>query len=406
MIPVLVVAHFGWRATQRLAFPLAFLFFSVPFGDFLQPTLMVITADFAEQALRWSGLTVAREGLFLILPNSRWQILESCSGLRFTVAGAVLATLFAFLTYRSIWKRALFVVSAIAVSIFANGVRAYVLILIGHLTEMRRGQGFDHYFYGWLVFTIIMSGWFLLGAHFRDRETRGAPGEREQPEPDASRAAPSGPRLVVTGLALLAVVAWPAFDRFAASRGREPEIATVAAPSPSGVWKVEDAAHGMWRPIFHGATSESNRAYGGPEGSVQCHIAYYANQSQGRELLRERNSIVHEEHSEWRTVREVDRQVPDGGSGFTLRETVLRSRDAQMVVWHWYWIPDEYTTNPIRAKFLQARARLLGRPDHAAMIVLTASSREPRDAERLLATFCGEMLPAIRRSLRSVYDAR
>ncbi|MEK7317310.1 MAG: exosortase A, partial [Candidatus Eisenbacteria bacterium] len=197
MVPVIAFAHFGPAVTRRLAFPLGFLFFSVPFGDFLQPKLMAITADFAEQALRWSGLTVAREGLYLILPNSRWQVLESCSGLRFTVAGAVLATLFAHLTYRSNVKRVAFIVSAIGVSIFANGVRAYVLILIGHLTQMRRGQGFDHYFYGWVVFTLLMTAWFMVGAAFRDREPGESPRNRAEVDSKPSSSVWKGRRVAV-----------------------------------------------------------------------------------------------------------------------------------------------------------------------------------------------------------------
>ncbi len=405
MIPVLVCAHFGPVVTRRLAFPLGFLFFAVPFGDFLQPKLMEVTADFAEQALRWSGLTVAREGFYLILPNSRWQVHESCSGLRFTVAGAVLATLFAHHTYRSNVKRAVFIASAIGVSIFANGVRAYVLILIGHLTQMRRGQGFDHYFYGWLVFTLLMSAWFLVGAAFRDREPEATPRNRSEPDPKPSSSLSKGRRASIAGLAVLALASWPAFDSLLSFRAGQGAVAAIAVASPAAAWTLEAVDSTVWHPLFHGATSESSGRYVTRDGSVQVHIAYYANQSQGRELLRERNRIADEEDPEWRIVREVDRRVTEGGPGFVARETVLRSHDTHEVVWHWYWLPDEYTTNPLRAKLLQARARLLGRRDHAAVVVLTASAFEPREAERLLAAFSADMLPSVHRSLRTVYDS-
>ena len=39
-------------------FPLGFLFFAVPFGDFLLPVLMQWTADFTVLALRATGIPV------------------------------------------------------------------------------------------------------------------------------------------------------------------------------------------------------------------------------------------------------------------------------------------------------------------------------------------------------------
>ena len=58
-----VPAILGIRLTRGMLFPLGFLFFSVPIGEFLIPTLMAHTADFTIAALRASGLPVYREGM-------------------------------------------------------------------------------------------------------------------------------------------------------------------------------------------------------------------------------------------------------------------------------------------------------------------------------------------------------
>ncbi|HEU4725800.1 MAG TPA: exosortase A, partial [Candidatus Eisenbacteria bacterium] len=403
MIPVLVLAHFGPRVARRMAFPLAFLFFAVPFGDIFQPTLMAITAEFAEAALRLSGIAVAREGLYLATTTSRWHVVESCSGLRFTIAGVVLATLFAHLSYRSNLKRAIFVASAVVVSIFANGIRAYVLILVGHMTDMRLGGGLDHYAYGWLVFTLTMAGFFMGGAAFRDRDAGGvAPPAPDRSEPPAAR----GRLLAVASLAAALAVAWPLLDAWAASRAARAAVGAIAAPGSTGSWVLDDESATLWKPFFHHAASESNRRYLAPDGSVQCYIAYYANQSQGREMLHDGNGIIDIEDLTWRIVREGGRTVSQGSSRFTARETVFRVPEGEMVVWHWYWIPDENTSDPIRAKWLQARARLLGRPDRAAVVVLAATAPASRDAAALLERFSGDMLPEIHQALRGASHAR
>ncbi|MBK9704134.1 MAG: archaeosortase/exosortase family protein [Betaproteobacteria bacterium] len=56
-----VPAIAGLDVARRLAFPLAFLLFAVPFGEFLLPQLMEWTATFTILALKASGVPVYRE---------------------------------------------------------------------------------------------------------------------------------------------------------------------------------------------------------------------------------------------------------------------------------------------------------------------------------------------------------
>ena len=406
MIPILVIAHFGPAVARRLAFPLAFLFFAVPFGDVFQPRLMEITAGFAERTLRWSGVEVSREGLFLATTNSRWRVVESCSGLRFTVAGVVLATLFAHLSYRSNLKRAIFVASAVPVSILANGIRAYVLIMLGHLTHMRRGVGFDHYMYGWLVFTLVMAAFFMIGSAFRDPERPATPAGTGEGDGPPSAPLPLGRRVSVAALAAIFLAAWPVLDAIGSSRGLDRTPVVLAAPAPQRGWVLEAVQDSLWKPHFLGATSELNERYAGAGGTVQCFVAYYTNQSQGRELLHTGNRIIVMGDPTWLVVGEGSRSLPGSSPPASIRETSVRGPDGPMVVWSWYWLPDEYTSDPFRAKWLQAKSRMLGRGDRAAVIVLAATAPDPRDAERLLAQFSGDMLPSIRLALRSAQHSR
>src|SRR5439155_9427157 len=55
-IQAAVLTVLGTKLARALLFPLAFLLFAVPFGEFLIPTLIDRTADFVETALRWSGV--------------------------------------------------------------------------------------------------------------------------------------------------------------------------------------------------------------------------------------------------------------------------------------------------------------------------------------------------------------
>src|SRR6185295_5239153 len=163
MIPAVVIVIAGRRVARALAFPLGFLLLGVPVGEALIPPMMDWTADFTVTALRLSGIPVFREGTFFTIPSGEWSVVEGCSGLRYLIASITVGTLFAYLTYRSWRKRLLFVALSVIVPIIANGMRAYMIVMIAHLSDMRLALGIDHLIYGWLFFGIVMLLLFWIG---------------------------------------------------------------------------------------------------------------------------------------------------------------------------------------------------------------------------------------------------
>jgi len=399
MLPALVCGFFGPKVTRSLAFPLGYLFFAVPFGDVLQPPLMKFTADFTVGALRMTGVPVSREGLYLSTPVAEWRVVEACSGLRFLVSGFALGCLFAYLAYRRTWKRLAFATLSIVIPIIANGLRAYVVVLVGYLSEMRLGRGFDHYAYGWLIFSFVMVAFFAAGAAFRDRipPEMALPGVTER-----GRGAPSAGAVRWSAVAAMAVVTllfWPGYFALTSRPHPRTRQSPIAPPPPRSGWAMESNPALAWRPAFTGAASETICAYAKGGATVHCYIGFYERQRQGRELIQYGNVIVDPEDRNWRVLGERDRAIRWQGESLVVRETGIRAPALRLLVWHWYWLPDEFTTSPVRAKFLQARASLLLHRDHAALIVLYASVIDDRDAAGALREFVGEMLPSIRFAL-------
>jgi len=163
MLVLAVPAVIGLRMTNVILFPLGFLFFAVPIGEFLLPQLMDWTADFTVLALRGSGIPVFREGNRIAIPSGSWMIVEACSGVRYLIASLMVGTLFAYLQYRSARRRWAFVGIAILVPIVANWVRAYLIVMMGHLSGNRLAAGVDHLIYGWLFFGVVIGLMFVLG---------------------------------------------------------------------------------------------------------------------------------------------------------------------------------------------------------------------------------------------------
>ena len=107
----------GAAFVRAAFFPLMFLFFAVPMGEFLIQPLMGVTADFTVSMLQATGIPVYREGTFFSIPSGDWSVVEGCSGLRYLIASVTLGVLYAYLTYRSWKRRLLFSVAAMIVPV-------------------------------------------------------------------------------------------------------------------------------------------------------------------------------------------------------------------------------------------------------------------------------------------------
>jgi exosortase A len=394
MIPAAAVAVTGRGVARVIAFPLAFLLFAVPAGDGLLPRLMDFTADFSVAALRLSGIPVYREGNFFAIPSGRWSVVEACSGLRYLIASVTVGVLYAYLNYRRFWKRALFVAVSIVVPILANGARAYMIVMIGHLSDMKLAVGVDHFIYGWVFFGVVILLLFWLGSFWRDpqpasqaRALFSLPGLRQSPGGFAAAA-----------LCVLAVsAAWPLYAAYLdAPSGHAPVEGGVATPPGAAGWTAEAKPLTDWRPHYLGATSSAFQVYRKDERGVALYIAEYRNQRQGSELVNSMNAIAGPPQSAWLSLGESRRAEDAGGAPLELRQTRLRAPGQVLLAWDWYRVSGRDLSNPYLAKALLARDKLLRRGDDAAAIVIAAPYAERAElAQETLRQFVRDMRPSI-----------
>ena len=168
MIPLTVVVVLGWRIAWSMAFPLFFLLLAVPFGDVFLAPLINFTADFTVAAVQFTGIPVLREGTTFTIPSGNWSVVEACSGLRYLISSFTLGCLYAYLTYKSSKRRLIFILFSIVTPIIANGLRAFMIVMIGHFSGMTLAVGFDHLIYGWVFFGLVMFLMFWVGSFWRE----------------------------------------------------------------------------------------------------------------------------------------------------------------------------------------------------------------------------------------------
>jgi exosortase A len=202
LVELLFLAVLGWRMFGKLAAPLLYLFFLVPFGAFIVPWLQSFTAKFIDFGLSLTSLPYFIDNYVIEIPEGTFYVAEACAGLRFLIASVAFGVLYAVLIYRSWPRRAIFIAVSIVVPIIANGFRALGIVWLGHLLGSAQAAAADHIVYGWIFFSIVILLLVVLGLPFR-QDTLPAPAPpRIVPPP-----APFGLSLRAAGaLAVFAVI--------------------------------------------------------------------------------------------------------------------------------------------------------------------------------------------------------
>ncbi|MHB1145679.1 MAG: exosortase A, partial [Thiobacillus sp.] len=400
MLIAAVWALLGWVFVRAAFFPLMFLFFAVPVGEFLIQPLMGVTADFTVAMLQATGIPVYREGMFFSIPSGDWSVVEGCSGLRYLIASVTLGVLYAYLTYRSWKRRLLFSIAAIIVPVFANSGRAYMIVMIAHLSDMKLALGVDHYIYGWAFFGLVMLLLFWTGSFWREDDQPQPP----QPEPAAAPPGRAGARpvLPVAVAVLLVAGLWSAYAGWLKARSL-PDLPELQVEAQGG-WQPA-AAFTTWAPHWVGADRRLRQSYAQAGRTVMLELNYYVTQRQDAELVNSQNFMIRQKDPLWSNVGETLASVQIDGQQRQVRQARLRGSAGQrLLVWQWNLINQQPTVNDHTAKLKLAFDRVrLKRDDGLSVLIATPyEDTETGTAAATLARFAADMAPAIGRTLDQV----
>jgi exosortase A len=391
-----VWAVVGWPAFRIVAYPLAFLFMAVPFGEGLFPVLISIAGRLAVAVLRITGTPVGFDGFYLRVPNGEWQITEACSGLRFLLSVLTVGAVFAYTNYRHWWKRVAFLTFCVVAAILTNGFRVWILVIVGIFTYMKSPLVHKHASLGWVLFAIMILVLFAVGRRWADPETveeRPVPPSRP-PRPGPARARSGMAFATASVLALAIGAAWP-FVAHALDR-EQPGAPSVSleAPADQDGWTSLPFAPMDWTPHYVGARATVQQAYEKSLQTVGLYVAYYRNQHQGAELNRVENGLQTPGDKSWRYFGETRRTVPE--VGLRVGEVDARSWRGSLLVWRWYWTGSRFTEDPRAVKLDGVRSKLLGRGDDAAVLMLYAPyEKNGQEASAAMVAFLKDMKPRI-----------
>ncbi len=383
LVPSLVLAALGWRATRVLFVPLAFLFFMVPFGRALVPFLMQATAQAATQLLQWTGIPVLRSYMYITIPYGQFEVARACSGLNYFVTSLVLGILYGILFYRGWRKRLLCVAAFVVFPVVLNILRVYVIVLVSYLTEFRFGPGTEHIVFGRVFFLLVILAMFWIGRRWQDPVST-VPAAASAA---GARASSAWPRWWPLPVACAVALAGPpvAADSAADALGLKANGAgLVAFPAAAPGWTGPDAA-GPWRPHYQGGLVERQAQYREAQGApVDVFVAVYGlGTTAGTEMISYDNVVSRNEYG---SLAEDERRrvvLADGGT-LQVRQLVVPEYRGERLVWHWYVIGERQTTSPYVVKALEALA-FVTRSTDSERIVTVSTPLDEGAQERLQA---------------------
>ena len=387
IIPLIIWTLLGWQVFKALAFPLFFLLLAVPIGEDLVPILIDITADFTVAAVQLTGIPIYREGTYFELPTGNWSVVEACSGIRYLIASVTLGLLYANLTYKSMQRRVAFVALSIIVPIIANGLRAFMIVMIGHFSGMELATGVDHLVYGWVFFGLVIGLMFYIGSFWREDSSDAivATGKHR------TEITQSGNKRLYLAFAavMVCVSIFPLKVYF--QHDSEALMTELTVPAIH-TWTSDDQAISSWVPDYTGMDATLNISYKKEDAKSGLYIAYYSNQQQGRELVSTMNVLVNPKHDVWRSIDLGHDEIRVGDHSVTVAKAIVKTNNEEWLVSYFYLIDGNIVVNSYLAKLYEARQKILGRgQDASAIFISVPIDRGKDEAEETLDAFLAEV---------------
>lgn len=360
----------GNKAFKLVLLPLSLLFFALPMWSPLLPYLVDLTTQVTHFNLKLIGRPVFVEDNFLHLAGGSFVVEESCAGLQFLLVTSTLSLMYGSMNGLNLKKTAGLFLIGTMLAFVANWIRVLAVVLIGDYTQMESSLTEDHANFGWMVYLILV----LVPLLYVSRFFESSPVALRNSDTSFSYSGGRAPRplAVATYIAAsLVLVSGPLLESVFAFQSGRAELRPAALPTLSPPWRLVEPRAELsdrdWRPHFQNTSEDLAAIYSDGSQSLTLHIAYYASQQQGAELINVRNLLA--DDVQWSIVPGTTQAVKPvdskGNLGSAVSFDVQSPRAGRKRIWYWYNVGGQLVSDPYRAKIAQVTSLLEGRTDAA-----------------------------------------
>lgn len=401
----LLAIFLGWKQVRVFIVPVGVLIFTIPFWDYLSWTLQLITVEINRLLLGLFDIDFEVEGVYVYLIGvGAFEVANGCSGLRYLLVGQSLALLYGELNFRRLQSRVVFFLTAVLFSLVANWIRVFVIIYMGHETNMQSSLIDDHDSFGWWVFAGTLVPLFYIGYRMeraQDAADAAATVKGAVTAPSDSTGKPAGAAnpwyacLAVAALPLTLLLVLPSG---AGQVKAEPDALQIELDGDRYT-RLFDGRLSGWRPQVRNpdfvyqqtlADRQAISEQGGLRQKLFVGVYGYEQQRQGAELIQYANRVYLKDQWIAKEFFRVSSPMGESLQGMTLRSTAGRE---EIHLAYTYYVGSVWETDDLRAKLLQVTNMLGPRAD--ASLIVFGISCDDCDGEAALESMVGDLMPVV-----------
>jgi EpsI family protein len=370
-----LIGSWGWAIwgspfLKLAGIPIGLLILASPIWDDMSPIFQAMTVLVNSLLLDVVGIPADIHELYITIPAGTFFVAGGCSGVRYLMVGLFLAAFYGFL-YLPRYSRTVFlIVIAALLSMLANWVRVFGIIVIGHVTDMQSSIIEEHEAFGWLTFVVFcLIPLFFIARWLEPRNNSPTPLEqmedrlREHQRPTAGAAKRRGTVAFASIIVLLVPVIF--YSQTVLFEDRN-EDWSPRLPAAVDDWRGPLKFATIWSPSFVNADLSLSGTYVSDQlERVQFQVEAYRRQAQGKELVYYRNSLF--DDSVWDLTAQRLISVPES-NGFKVHQVteseLLNLETGQSILlWSWYRIGEFSSPSRLKIKVFGGLRGLTGSSD-------------------------------------------
>jgi len=358
LLPLIILASVyllaGRNITLKILVPVLLLYFAIPVWDYLSGILLDITAGIVQTLVAQSDITAHIEGNSIFIPWGEIIIAHGCSGIRYFIIGLFLAVLSSYLFFKNNLVRLALVSMTVFLSLLANWVRVYAIIMIAYYSEMQSPLVDNHETLGWVVFMLFMLPLFYINYKYQTAS------ETENDD-DGSRRLNHRSSVIALLLFFPAIATGPVIAHV--YEGYEYTGIIPVADSGPGQGNVVDpgeSRESLWSPNI-GAPAVERYTRIDIEGITIHHLVYgYKRTSQDRDILPYTSNIHNRDR--WTVSQKNSLLLKSGNGSNKYRKLLLVNKyNSQQILLYYNYNVGGFRTDTYNiAKLLQIPATLSG----------------------------------------------
>lgn len=369
-VQAVFLACFGWQATKRNFFPLAFLFLVIPFGGGLVIPLQRVTADMVVSLLSATGVSFKADGELIQLSNGLYEIAEACAGLKFLFTSAVTGILLCYLAFESWWRRVAMLLASVLVPVFANIIRVYTTLLIAEATDQDFAKSIDHVVYGWVFLSIVL--FILIAIAYRFSDKHDELPVRPEPQPPVASARIWHSLIILPALAAIWMHA-------PLPKQQQCSVEEEAAPLCEGCgYRLLPSTHAQLAYGFEGADADKSFMYRHGAERFSVVAGLFAPDRQNHRVVQ---PIYRGLGEGWFVLSGAvvsDQEV----DGIHFEEMIIWRGEERALLWRTHYVGGTFADSGWDAKMKLGLARLSGESPVAAALVLVSDMNEEIESSR------------------------